>query len=158
MRLATPPQSPTRPPILQTPLTPFEFVPAFYTEMKCGTLRRVNLHLVGKKVPIPELLTGNQTWGMCIVHRLQAINVTELPIHLEDHFAGGTAVHMSSGTAALTISIHLEERRGYGTEALACNLTIPPMSPLGLSSSGSVGSVSYFWVDVSFLGSIIVPC
>ena len=152
MRLATPPRSPTRPPILQTPLTPFEFVPAFYTEMKCGTLRRVNLHLLGKKVPIPKLLTGNQTWGICIVHRLQAIKVTELPIHLEDHFAGGTAVHISSGTAALTISIYLEERRGYGTEALACNLTISPMSLLALSSSGSVGSVSYFRYRCWFFG------
>lgn len=50
--LASPPQSPT------TPLRPFEFVPdpAFYTEMKCGTLRRVNPNFVDKKVPIPELL------------------------------------------------------------------------------------------------------
>lgn len=34
-------------------------------------------------------------------------------------FAGGTPVHISSGTAALAISIYLGKRRGYGTEALA---------------------------------------
>ncbi|KAF6759403.1 ammonium transporter [Ephemerocybe angulata] len=34
-------------------------------------------------------------------------------------FAGGTPVHVSSGTAALAISIYLGKRRGYGTEALA---------------------------------------
>jgi Amt family ammonium transporter len=34
-------------------------------------------------------------------------------------FAGGTPVHISSGTAALAISIYLGRRRGYGTEALA---------------------------------------
>lgn len=31
-------------------------------------------------------------------------------------FAGGTPVHISSGTAALAISIYLPRRRGYGTE------------------------------------------
>lgn len=34
-------------------------------------------------------------------------------------FAGGTPVHISSGTAALVISIFLGRRHGYGTEALA---------------------------------------
>jgi Amt family ammonium transporter len=34
-------------------------------------------------------------------------------------FAGGTPVHISSGTAALAISIYLGPRRGYGTERLA---------------------------------------
>jgi Amt family ammonium transporter len=34
-------------------------------------------------------------------------------------FAGGTPVHISSGTAALAISIYLDKRRGYGTERLA---------------------------------------
>jgi Amt family ammonium transporter len=34
-------------------------------------------------------------------------------------FAGGTPVHISSGTAALAISIYLGKRRGYGTAALA---------------------------------------
>ncbi|KAF8629378.1 hypothetical protein AX17_005674 [Amanita inopinata Kibby_2008] len=33
-------------------------------------------------------------------------------------FAGGTPVHISSGTAALAISIYLGKRRGYGTERL----------------------------------------
>jgi len=34
-------------------------------------------------------------------------------------FAGGTPVHISSGTAALAISVYLGKRSGYGTEALA---------------------------------------
>ncbi|KAG6897484.1 hypothetical protein C0992_001089 [Termitomyces sp. T32_za158] len=34
-------------------------------------------------------------------------------------FAGGTPVHISSGTAALAISIFLGKRRGYGTQRLA---------------------------------------
>ncbi len=34
-------------------------------------------------------------------------------------FAGGTPVHIASGTAALAISIYLKPRRGYGTERLA---------------------------------------
>ncbi|TEB33117.1 ammonium transporter [Coprinellus micaceus] len=34
-------------------------------------------------------------------------------------FAGGTPVHVSSGTAALAISVYLGKRRGYGTEMLA---------------------------------------
>ncbi|KAF8662805.1 hypothetical protein AX16_001087 [Volvariella volvacea WC 439] len=34
-------------------------------------------------------------------------------------FAGGTPIHINSGTAALAISIYLGKRRGYGTEALA---------------------------------------
>ncbi|KAH9968254.1 ammonium transporter [Russula dissimulans] len=34
-------------------------------------------------------------------------------------FAGGTPVHISSGTAALAISIYLGKRRGYGTPRLA---------------------------------------
>jgi len=34
-------------------------------------------------------------------------------------FAGGTPVHISSGTAALAISFYLGKRRGYGTERLA---------------------------------------
>ncbi|KAM6492039.1 ammonium transporter [Amanita muscaria] len=34
-------------------------------------------------------------------------------------FAGGTPVHISSGTAALAISVYLGKRRGYGTERLA---------------------------------------
>ena len=34
-------------------------------------------------------------------------------------FAGGTPVHISSGTAALAISLYLGKRRGYGTEKLA---------------------------------------
>ncbi|KAJ8519248.1 hypothetical protein ONZ45_g3797 [Pleurotus djamor] len=34
-------------------------------------------------------------------------------------FAGGTPVHISSGTAALAISIYLGKRLGYGTERLA---------------------------------------
>ncbi|KZV76624.1 ammonium transporter [Peniophora sp. CONT] len=34
-------------------------------------------------------------------------------------FAGGTPVHISSGTAALAISIYLGKRRGYATERLA---------------------------------------
>ncbi|EIW55877.1 ammonium transporter [Trametes versicolor FP-101664 SS1] len=34
-------------------------------------------------------------------------------------FAGGTPVHISSGTAALAISVFLGKRRGYGTERLA---------------------------------------
>lgn len=33
-------------------------------------------------------------------------------------FAGGTPVHISSGTAALAISIYLGKRRGYGTARL----------------------------------------
>jgi Amt family ammonium transporter len=33
-------------------------------------------------------------------------------------FAGGTPVHISSGTAALAISMYLGKRRGYGTERL----------------------------------------
>lgn len=34
-------------------------------------------------------------------------------------FAGGGPVHMSSGAAALAISIFLGKRRGYRTEVLA---------------------------------------
>ncbi|THU82661.1 ammonium transporter [Dendrothele bispora CBS 962.96] len=34
-------------------------------------------------------------------------------------FAGGTPVHISSGTAALAISLYLGKRKGYGTDALA---------------------------------------
>jgi Amt family ammonium transporter len=34
-------------------------------------------------------------------------------------FAGGTPVHISSGTAGLAISIYLGQRRGWGTERLA---------------------------------------
>jgi Amt family ammonium transporter len=34
-------------------------------------------------------------------------------------FAGGTPVHINSGTAALAIAIYLGKRRGYGTERLA---------------------------------------
>lgn len=34
-------------------------------------------------------------------------------------FAGGTPVHVSSGTAALAIALYLGKRRGYGTERLA---------------------------------------
>ncbi|WVQ79914.1 hypothetical protein IAT38_002015 [Cryptococcus sp. DSM 104549] len=34
-------------------------------------------------------------------------------------FAGGTPVHISSGTAALAIAFYLGKRRGYGTERLA---------------------------------------
>lgn len=34
-------------------------------------------------------------------------------------FAGGTPVHISSGSAALAISIYLGRRRGYGTERLS---------------------------------------
>ncbi|CAO1618328.1 unnamed protein product [Sympodiomycopsis kandeliae] len=34
-------------------------------------------------------------------------------------FAGGTPVHISSGTAALAISIFLGKRKGYGTETLS---------------------------------------
>ncbi|EJD44682.1 ammonium transporter [Auricularia subglabra TFB-10046 SS5] len=34
-------------------------------------------------------------------------------------FAGGTPVHISSGTAAFAISLYLGKRRGYGTERLA---------------------------------------
>ncbi|EIW71147.1 amt family ammonium transporter [Tremella mesenterica] len=34
-------------------------------------------------------------------------------------FAGGTPVHISSGTASLAIAIYLGKRRGYGTERLA---------------------------------------
>lgn len=34
-------------------------------------------------------------------------------------FAGGTPVHISSGTAALAISLYLGRRRGYGTDRLA---------------------------------------
>ncbi|KAH8825080.1 ammonium transporter [Flagelloscypha sp. PMI_526] len=34
-------------------------------------------------------------------------------------FAGGTPVHISSGTAALAISIYLGKRKGFGTERLA---------------------------------------
>jgi ammonium transporter, Amt family len=34
-------------------------------------------------------------------------------------FAGGTPVHISSGTAGLAISIYLGKRRGYGTDRLA---------------------------------------
>lgn len=34
-------------------------------------------------------------------------------------YAGGTPVHISSGTAALVISLYLGRRRGYGTEQLA---------------------------------------
>lgn len=34
-------------------------------------------------------------------------------------FAGGTPVHISSGTAGLAISIYLGKRRGWGTERLA---------------------------------------
>ncbi|KAL7410359.1 ammonium transporter AmtB-like domain-containing protein [Mrakia frigida] len=34
-------------------------------------------------------------------------------------FAGGTPVHISSGTAALAIALYLGKRRGYGTERLS---------------------------------------
>jgi len=40
-------------------------------------------------------------------------------VHGSYDFAGGTPVHIASGTAALAISIYLGKRRGYGTEALA---------------------------------------
>ncbi|KAF7310842.1 Ammonium transporter [Mycena chlorophos] len=40
-------------------------------------------------------------------------------MHGSYDFAGGTPVHISSGSAALAISIYLGKRRGYGTEALA---------------------------------------
>ncbi|KIK67922.1 hypothetical protein GYMLUDRAFT_36730 [Collybiopsis luxurians FD-317 M1] len=40
-------------------------------------------------------------------------------VHGSYDFAGGTPVHISSGTAALAISVYLGKRRGYGTEALA---------------------------------------
>jgi len=39
--------------------------------------------------------------------------------HHSYDFAGGTPVHISSGSAALAISMYLGKRRGYGTEALA---------------------------------------
>ena len=34
-------------------------------------------------------------------------------------YAGGTPVHISSGSAALAIALYLGKRRGYGTERLA---------------------------------------
>jgi Amt family ammonium transporter len=40
-------------------------------------------------------------------------------VHGSYDFAGGTPVHIASGSAALAISIYLGKRRGYGTEALA---------------------------------------
>ncbi|KAF7320073.1 Ammonium transporter [Mycena kentingensis (nom. inval.)] len=40
-------------------------------------------------------------------------------VHGSYDFAGGTPVHISSGSAALAISIYLGKRRGYGTAALA---------------------------------------
>ena len=40
-------------------------------------------------------------------------------LHGSYDFAGGTPVHISSGSAALAISMYLGKRRGYGTEALA---------------------------------------
>jgi ammonium transporter, Amt family len=40
-------------------------------------------------------------------------------VHGSYDFAGGTPVHISSGSAGLAISIYLGKRRGYGTEALA---------------------------------------
>ena len=40
-------------------------------------------------------------------------------VHGSYDFAGGTPVHISSGSAALAISMYLGKRRGYGTEALA---------------------------------------
>jgi len=40
-------------------------------------------------------------------------------VHGSYDFAGGTPVHISSGSAALAISIYLGKRQGYGTEALA---------------------------------------
>ncbi|KAJ7071112.1 ammonium transporter [Mycena amicta] len=40
-------------------------------------------------------------------------------VHGSYDFAGGTPVHISSGSAALAISVYLGKRRGYGTEALA---------------------------------------
>lgn len=39
--------------------------------------------------------------------------------HGDLDFAGGTPVHISSGTASLAIAIYLGKRRGYGTERLA---------------------------------------
>lgn len=36
-----------------------------------------------------------------------------------ERYPGGSPVHISSGTAALAISIYLKKRRGYGTERLA---------------------------------------
>ncbi|KAJ7065487.1 ammonium transporter [Mycena amicta] len=40
-------------------------------------------------------------------------------VHGSYDFAGGTPVHISSGTCALAISVYLGKRRGYGTRALA---------------------------------------
>ena len=40
-------------------------------------------------------------------------------VHGSYDFAGGTPVHISSGSAALAISIFLGKRRGYGTQTLA---------------------------------------
>jgi Amt family ammonium transporter len=40
-------------------------------------------------------------------------------VHGSYDFAGGTPVHIASGSAALAISVYLGKRRGYGTEALA---------------------------------------
>ena len=40
-------------------------------------------------------------------------------VHHSYDFAGGTPVHISSGSAGLAISMYLGKRRGYGTEALA---------------------------------------
>lgn len=40
-------------------------------------------------------------------------------VHGSLDFAGGTPVHISSGSAALAISVYLGKRHGYGTEALA---------------------------------------
>ena len=39
--------------------------------------------------------------------------------HGDLDFAGGTPVHISSGTATLAIALYLGKRRGYGTERLA---------------------------------------
>ncbi|KAF8755482.1 Ammonium Transporter Family [Rhizoctonia solani] len=57
-------------------------------------------------------------------------------------FAGGTPVHISSGTAALAISIYLGKRSGYGPSASPTSPIIPPTSSSALYSSGSVGSDS----------------
>lgn len=54
-------------------------------------------------------------------------------------FAGGTPVHISSGTAALAISIYLGKRKGWGTERLSYKPHNTSFVILGQTFSGHWG-------------------
>ena len=52
--------------------------------MKRGTLRRVNLNFVGKKVPIPELLAGNQPVDLKLTTEMERPRVVHMHLYSEE--------------------------------------------------------------------------